>query len=98
MKIISKDLLKPGEEAPKIEFPCDYPIKILGDAGDDFSKRVLSVVKTHAPDLDETKVSYRESSKGRFVSVTVVIRATGKPQLEALFGELKELDMVKMVL
>ena len=98
MKIVSKDLLKPGDHAPKIEFPCDYPIKILGDAHEAFTARVVAVVKNHAPDMDETKVKIKESSKGRFLSVTVVINATGQPQLEAIFAELKTLDIVKMVL
>jgi len=98
MKIISKDLLKPGDKAPKIEFPCDYPIKIMGDTHETFAARVVTVVKNHAPDFDETNIKIKESSKGRFVSVTVVIRATGEPQLEAMFTELKALDAVKMVL
>lgn len=98
MKIISDKLLKPGEEPPKIEFPCDYPIKILGDAHEKFSETVLSVVKGHAPDMDESKIKIKESSKGRFVSVTVVIRATGEHQIKAIFAELKTIDIVKMVL
>ena len=98
MKIISKDLLKPGEEAPKIEFPCDYPIKILGDAHETFTERVVNVVKKHAPDMDEKQITLKESSKGRFHSVTVIIRATGEDQLAAIFAELKTLDVVKMVL
>lgn len=98
MKIISKDLLKPGDKAPKIEFPCEYPIKIMGDTHETFTERVTAVVKNHAPDFDETKIKIKESSKGRFVSVTVVIRATGEAQLEAIFAELKTLDIVKMVL
>jgi len=98
MKIVSDKLLRPGEEPPKIEFPCDYPIKILGDAHEEFSETVLSIVKGHAPDMDETKIKIKESSKGRFVSVTVVIRATGERQLKAIFAELKTIDIVKMVL
>ena len=98
MKIISNDLLKLGEKSPKIEFPCDYPIKILGDAHEAFTELVISAIKTHAPDVDETKVTLKQSSKGRFVSVTVIIRATGPEQIEALFSELKMLDAVKMVL
>lgn len=98
MKIVSKDLLKPGDKAPKIEFPCDYPIKIMGDSHETFIDRVVAVVQNHAPELDKKKVKVKESSKGTFVSVTVVIKATGEQQLEAIFTELKTLDIVKMVL
>ena len=91
-------MLKPGEEPPKIEFPCDYPIKILGDAAAGFTELAVSVVRKHAPDMDESQVTVKESSKGRFVSVTVVIRATGKPQIEKIYADLKVIESVKMVL
>lgn len=97
-KIISNDMLPVDAEAPKIEFPCDYPIKILGDACENFSEIMVEVVKRHAPDLDITKISLRESSKGRFHSLTVTIIATGKPQLESIFTDLKATGIVKMVL
>lgn len=87
-----------GEEPPKIEFPCRYPVKVLGVAGDDFKARVFRVMKRHAPELQESDVSSKKSREERFCSLTFTIEATGKPQLEALFQELKEIDAVKMVL
>jgi putative lipoic acid-binding regulatory protein len=58
-----------------LQFPCDFPIKIMG-AGD-FDLRMLAVelVRRHAPDLDEARVRVRDSRAGRYQSVTVVVRA-----------------------
>jgi len=92
------ELAKNTEGAPKIEFPCDYPIKILGVACEEFMETVVTIVQNHAPDLDTANLSSRDSSKGSFRSVTVTITATGEQQLAALFAELKSTSIVKMVL
>lgn len=85
-------------EAPKIEFPCDYPIKVMGEAQLELHEHVIRVMDTHAPGFDRSKITVRDSSKGRWQSITLVITATGKPQLEAIFADLKKSDLVKMVL
>ena len=85
-------------EAPKIEFPCDYPIKVMGDAGEVLYDHVMMVMERHAPGFDQTLVKVRDSSRGTYQSITVVITATGKPQLENIFQDLKVSSAVKMVL
>ena len=87
-----------NQEPPKIEFPCDYPIKILGEADTLFHEHVLSVMDTYASGFDRSKVSVRDSSKGRWQSMTVVITATGKTQLAQIFDALKSNSRVKMVI
>lgn len=86
------------QEAPQIEFPCEYPIKVLGAAHPELNAHVLSVMETHAPGFDQAKITVRDSSKGSWQSITVVIIATGKPQLEVIFAALKTSARVKMVL
>jgi len=39
-------------EPPKIEFPCDYPIKVLGRSGENFESIILAVFDIHAPGYD----------------------------------------------
>jgi len=85
-------------DAPKIEFPCRYPIKIVGTNSIDFVARVTSIVQAHAPELTEDDVSIKLSSGGKFCSTTCIILATGKPQLRALHEELRGFDAVSMVL
>jgi putative lipoic acid-binding regulatory protein len=86
------------DEPPKIEFPCAYPVKVLGRQTEEFSATVLSVVHEHAPGFDEASVSVRSSRKGRFVSLTVTITATGPEQLDAMHQDLLATGLVQMVL
>jgi len=87
------------EQPPKIEFPCaDYPIKVMGQAHQQFEDFVLEVMERHAPGYDRQRVSKRPSRNGTFVSITVFITATGIDQLEALHQELRSSSWVKMVL
>lgn len=86
------------QDPPKIEFPCSYPIKVMGDAAEDFADFVVAVMSKHAGDIDGADVSVRESSKGTFLSVTVTITATGVDQLTMIHEELKLSRRVKMVL
>ena len=50
-RVISEQMLSPGQQPPKIEFPCEYPIKVLGHAVPDFDELVFKAVKKHAPEL-----------------------------------------------
>ena len=86
------------QEPPQIEFPCEYPIKVLGAAHPELHEHVLRVMDFHAPGFDRRDITIRDSSKGSWQSITVVITATGKPQLELIFEELKTSARVKMVL
>ncbi|WP_136064221.1 HP0495 family protein [Modicisalibacter radicis] len=85
-------------DAPRVEFPCDYPIKIVGDAAPDFEATVVEVIETHAPGLDRRTVNAVDSRNGKFRSVRVTITATGHEQLQALFASLKATGRVHMVL
>ncbi|MAA64654.1 MAG: hypothetical protein CL581_07750 [Alteromonadaceae bacterium] len=86
------------QKPPKIEFPCEYGIKVIGDAAPDFEAFVVSVAERHAPGIKEEHVDVNDSSKGRFSSVRLTIMATGEEQLKALFDELKASGRVHMVL
>ena len=85
-------------EGPKIVFPCDYPIKVLGDTRTDFFKRVYDIVSKHDPNITTDRASQRTSRKGNFISISFMMQAQSREQLEALFADLKQLDSVRMVL
>ncbi|WP_193161450.1 HP0495 family protein [Microbulbifer hainanensis] len=89
----------PNQQPPKIEFPCeDYMVKVVRETDDEVHEFVLEVMRRHAPELDEERISLRESRNGKFTSMTFFIVATGEPQLQALFDELKAHPAVHMVL
>ena len=81
-----------------LQFPCDFPIKIMGGGGPDFREVVVALVSRHAPDLDEARVSVRDSRTGRYQSVTVVVHAHDRAQLDALYRELSGHPRITMVL
>lgn len=85
-------------ERPQIEFPCEYPIAVVGEAAADFRVLVESIVDAHAPGFPRDRTTVRESGGGRYVSVRVTIVATGEPQLRALFEALKATGRVQAVL
>ena len=85
-------------EAPKIEFPCDYPIKVVGRAGDDFQQLVVDTVQRFCAPIDPKNVLTKPSSKGTFASVNITFTATGEPQIEDIFEALKATGRVSMVI
>lgn len=85
-------------DEPRIEFPCDYPIRIIGERQEGFRTTVLDIVRIHAPGLRESSVSVRDSRDGNYCSVRVTIVATGEEQLKALHQALMSEPSVRMVL
>ncbi len=81
-----------------LEFPCRFPIKVMGTRTDGFGQVVLDIVAKHAPDVSETDLEMRLSKNGNYLSVTVTITATSKPQLDNLYLELTGHPLVKIVL
>jgi putative lipoic acid-binding regulatory protein len=85
-------------EASLIDYPCDFPIKILGHTRAGFAQAVLEVVRRHAPDFDGAAMEMKTSKRGKYLSITCVIRASSREQLDALYRELCDHPMVVMVL
>ncbi len=86
------------DNAGLIEYPCDFPLKIMGHTQAGFAQAILEVVKRHAPDFDGSTIELRASKRRKYVSVTCVIRATSREQLDRLYQELCDHPMVVMVL
>lgn len=85
-------------QAPKIEFPCRYPVKIVGKNSIGFVARVTGIVRDFDDQLVESDVSVKLSSGNKFCSVTCVMMATGEPQLKALHEQLRAVPDVSLVL
>lgn len=81
-----------------LEFPCDFAIKAMGETSDDLDQIVIEIVRRHVDDIAEGAVSSRQSSGGKFTSVTVTIKATSKQQLDAIYMELSSHQRIKYVL
>ena len=81
-----------------LEFPCAFPLKIMGRTRDGFAQSVLEVVLRHAPDFDSASMEMRASRQGNYLSLTCVVNATSREQLDALYRELSAHPQVVMVL
>jgi putative lipoic acid-binding regulatory protein len=86
------------EQETLLEFPCDFPLKIMGETREGFAEAVVEVVRRHAPDFDPAQVEMRASSGGKYISLTCTITATSKPQLDDLYRALTSHPWVKVVL
>ena len=81
-----------------LDFPCDFPIKVMGRKAPGFAQSVTEIVLRHAPDFDPATVEMRPSRQGRYLSITCVVRATSKAQLDALYRDITAHPWVKMAL
>ena len=81
-----------------LAFPCDFPIKVMGRKEPRFVQSVTGIVRKHAPTSTPATVEMRPSRQGKYLSVTCVVRATSREQLDALYQELCDHPGVVMVL
>lgn len=81
-----------------LDFPVDFPIKVMGRRTDDFARSIVDRVIAHQPDFDPSRVEMRASSGGAWLSLTVVVRARSRAQLQALYEDLAAHPLVRVVL
>jgi hypothetical protein len=77
-----------------LAFPCRFPIKAMGPANSGLEAVVVGIVNRHAPGLREDAVRSRPSRGGKWLAVTVEIEATSKAQLDAIYQELTDHELV----
>lgn len=87
-----------NEEKPAIEFPCTFPIKAMGLAQHDLENIVHDIVQRHVPELTREQLQRRDSSAGKYLSITVTITATSREQLDAIYYDLTACEQVVMAL
>jgi hypothetical protein len=86
------------ERTSLLEFPCAFPIKIMGEAREGFADAMLEIVLRHAPDFAAASMEMKASSAGKYVSLTCTITATSQEQLDALYREISRHPLVSMAL
>ncbi len=81
-----------------IEFPCDFPIKVMGETHPDFTTEIIKTIQQLEHNFDASKVEMRGSSGGKYISLTCTVHVTTKPQLDDIYRALTSHPMVKVVL
>ena len=81
-----------------IEFPCDFPIKVMSEMRDDFAEIIVTEIRKQLPDFDPSRVEMRASSGGKYISLTCTVHVTSKAQLDNIYRALTAHPMVKITL
>jgi putative lipoic acid-binding regulatory protein len=87
-----------AEQDTLIEFPCDFPIKVMGETREDFADAIVRAIQAHLPEFHAGNTELRASSGGRYVSLTCTVHVTSKPQLDDIYRMLTAHPMVRVVL
>jgi hypothetical protein len=80
------------------EFPCDFPIKVMGKSHPDFMETIVAVVQRFDASFDAARVETRPSSGGNYIGLTVTVRAQSREHLDDIYRALTGHPMVKVVL
>ena len=82
-----------------LEFPCEFPLKIMGNNHPEFIEMMCDLVSKHINhDITHEAINHRQSSSGKFLSLTLTITAENKQQLDIIYQELYDHVDVKMTL
>lgn len=99
---MSASLTPPFKEDPRkeslIEYPCDFPIKVMGARVDGFAEGMAQVAQQFDPSFNPATIEMRPSKAGNYLSVTLTIRATSREQLDNMYRALTSHPMVKVAL
>ena len=79
-------------------FPCEFPIKVMGRDTEAFRSLTLAIVERHAGPIAADRISQRQSSRGRFLSLTYTITAESRAQLDDIYRELTASGVVLVAL
>lgn len=86
------------EPPPVLEFPTDYPIKVIGRPTAEFRARIHAIVLRHVPALEASHVTEHLSKNGNYISISYALRADSREQMSALAAELKDCPDVLLVI
>jgi len=93
------EIIENQEKKPEgLIFPCQYPVKALGNNTNSFVEEMLFIAQKHCKETKDCDVKCRQSRNGKYQSVTINVKAKSREQLESLFAELKLHNDVKWLL
>lgn len=87
-----------SKSATFMEFPCDFPLKIIGIYSTEFVEKVTVAILNHFPNTPLTNIVSKLSENGNYIAITATIYAIDQVTLDALYYELGKISGIKMVL
>ena len=80
------------------KFPCEYPIKVFGLKQPDLEESICSIIENYVGKLHKNQISIKNSSKGKYISITIRIIATSRQQLDSINSDLQKSPLVSYLL
>jgi len=81
-----------------LQFPCSFPIKMMGRADDEFSDIAVRLIEQHVGIIAENAIHTAKSRNGNFLSVTVTIDAQSQEQLDSIYNDLSNHEDILIAL
>ena len=81
-----------------MEFPCEFPVKVMGEDSAEFRLVVRQIVETHTGTLETSRMSERHSAQGKYLALTFTVSAQSQEQLDSIYRALTACQLVKMAL
>jgi uncharacterized protein len=90
--------MKSKENQTLLKFPCEFPLKVLGYKGEEFTKNVIDILHKHQTKFDEKSIKTKPSKNDKYLAMTIVIQAKNKQHLDTIYQELNACKQVVMTL
>lgn len=81
-----------------IEFPCHFPVKIMGTNSSTFLEEIMEITQKHFPLIEQEKITHKSSKENNFLAITVVVYAENQEMLDAFYKDITKHPDIKMVL
>jgi len=96
--MMTREAMNEAEQPKGFEFPCQYPIKVMGINTIEFYHQIVDAVKAHAPEVSAHSIKTRTSSSAKYQSITILVYAQSKQHLINIYQDIKAINGVKWTL
>ena len=90
--------IEPHTAPPLIDFPCEFPIKVMGEMQDTFSQTIIDLIQSIVPTFNATHIAMRASSGGKYISLTCTVYVVSQAQLDDVYRLISAHPLVKFAL
>ena len=90
--------IEPHTAPPLIDFPCTFPIKVMGESHENFSATIVEIIQALVPTFTAEHVQMRASSAGKYISLTCSVDVVSQDQLDDIYRVLSAHPLVKFAL
>lgn len=90
--------IEPHTAPPLIDFPCEFPIKVMGETQDTFSQTIIELIQKIVPSFNASHIEMRASSGGKYISLTCTVHVVSQAQLDDVYRIISAHPLVKYAL